>query len=144
MEIFTIGFTHKSAEEFFGLLTGAGIRHLLDIRLHNSSQLSGFTKQADLAYFLREICAASYERQPSLAPTAEILNAYRQDKDWEAYEHRFHALLCTRRAETLYSPESLVAPTVLLCSEPKADHCHRRLVAEYWESSWGSLQIIHL
>ncbi len=144
MEIHTIGFTHKSAEEFFGLLRGASIRHLLDIRLHNSSQLAGFTKQADLAYFLREICAASYEHQPLLAPTAEILKAYRQDKDWEAYERRFRALLCTRRAETLYSSESLLTPTVLLCSEPNADHCHRRLVAEYWKSSWGGLQIIHL
>lgn len=144
MEIYTIGFTHKSAEEFFGLLRGAGIRHLLDIRLHNSSQLAGFTKQSDLAYFLREICAASYEHQPLLAPTAEILNAYRQDKDWEAYERNFRALLGTRRAETLYSLESLATPTVLLCSEANADHCHRRLVAEYWESSWGGLQIIHL
>lgn len=144
MELFTIGFTQKSAEEFFGLLKRAGIRHLLDIRLHNSSQLAGFTKQTDLTYFLREICGASYEHQPLLAPTKEILKAYRQDKDWEAYEHSFHVLLSERRAETLYSPESFVTRTVLLCSEPKADHCHRRLVVEYWKSYWDGLQIIHL
>jgi len=122
----------------------AGIRHLLDIRLHNSSQLAGFTKQVDLAFFLGKICRASYQYEPLLAPSEGILHAYRQDNDWEAYEHHFRALLEERRAETLTSVESLVTPTVLLCSESSADHCHRRLVAEYWKSHWRELQIIHL
>ena len=95
----TIGFTKKSAEEFFGLHTRAGIRHLVDIRLHNSSQLAGFTKQVDLDFFLGEICRASYQYEPLLAPTEKILHAYRQDNDWEAYEPPFRALLDEKRAE---------------------------------------------
>lgn len=68
MEIYTIGFTKKSAKEFFHALKKAGIKRLIDIRLNNSSQLAGFTKQDDLAFFLKELCDAEYEYKPTLAP----------------------------------------------------------------------------
>ena len=68
MEIYSIGFTQKSASEFFNLIRANGIQRLLDVRLNNTSQLAGFAKQADLAYFLREICNCAYEHQPLLAP----------------------------------------------------------------------------
>lgn len=55
MVIYTMGFTKKSAEEFFELLRKNNVKHLIDIRLNNSSQLAGFTKGSDLKYFLREI-----------------------------------------------------------------------------------------
>ena len=42
MEIYSIGFTKKSAGEFFGALKTAGIERLLDVRLNNTSQLAGF------------------------------------------------------------------------------------------------------
>jgi len=55
MKIFTIGFTKKSAEEFFTLLKDAGVRRVIDIRLNNTSQLAGFAKARDLEYFLKAI-----------------------------------------------------------------------------------------
>ena len=76
MEIYTIGFTQKSAAEFFGALRRAGIKRLIDVRLGNTSQLAAFAKRDDLAYFLGEICAAEYRHEPMLAPTAEILDDY--------------------------------------------------------------------
>ena len=69
MEVYSIGFTQKTAEHFFGLLNRAGIRRLLDVRLNNVSQLAGFAKREDLRYFLREICGAEYVHEPLLAPT---------------------------------------------------------------------------
>ncbi|MBI1789085.1 MAG: DUF488 domain-containing protein, partial [Acidobacteria bacterium] len=60
MEIYTIGFTQKSAEQFFGILKQAGIGRVIDVRLNNVSQLAGFTKKNDLRFFLREVCAAEY------------------------------------------------------------------------------------
>jgi uncharacterized protein (DUF488 family) len=87
MEIYSIGFTQKSASEFFGTLKARGIERLLDVRLNNTSQLAGFAKQADLAYFLSEICGAAYEHEPLLAPTQDILDAYKKHKgSWALFD----------------------------------------------------------
>ncbi len=145
MEIYTIGFTQKSAQEFFEALKRAGIRRLLDIRLSNSSQLAGFAKRDDLRYFLREICGADYEHEPLLAPTEEMLALYKKGKgDWAEYERKFLALMAERRVEEYVERESFDTPTVLLCSEPTAERCHRRLVAEYLKEKWGDVEIVHL
>ena len=145
MEIYTIGFTQKSAEQFFGLLRVNGIQRLLDVRIHNSGQLAGFTKKTDLEYFLRELCGAEYVHEPQFAPTQELLKNYRDKQvDWDEYERIFDGLMRERRAETLFAPEFFATPTVLLCSEATADQCHRRLVAEYLRDRWGDVEIIHL
>jgi len=145
MEIYTIGFTQRTAAAFFGALKEAGIRRLVDVRLNNRSQLAGFAKRGDLAYFLRELCAASYRHEPLLAPTQEMLDAYKKAKgSWDDYERRFIALLRERRVEEAISPAIFAVPTVLLCSEATADHCHRRLVCDYLDTHWGNVRAIHL
>lgn len=145
MEIYTIGFGRKSAREFFGALRTAGIKQLLDIRLHNTSQLAGFAKRDDLAFFLAELCGASYRHEPLLAPTEELLKTYgKRKRDWPEYESRFRALLVERRIEEKLDRALFDKPTVVLCSEPTAERCHRRLVAEYLERQWGNLCVVHL
>ena len=145
MEIYSIGFTQKSAGEFFGALKTHGIERLLDVRLNNTSQLAGFAKQADLAYFLREICNCAYEHEPLLAPEQEMLDAYKKRKgDWDKYAEEFLALMRSRSIETAISRDSFAQRTVLLCSEPTAEHCHRRLALEYLQQAWGGVTIRHL
>ncbi len=145
MEIYTIGFTQKNAEAFFTLLRDAGIRRLIDVRRHNSSQLAGFTKRDDLRYFLRELCRAEYHHEPRLAPTAELMEDYRHNKiTWPEYEERFRRLLEERDLTTFVARHLFAVPTVLLCREPTAAHCHRRLVAEYLQRLWGDVVIRHL
>lgn len=145
MEVYTAGFTKRTAEEFFGTLRRAGIRRLIDIRLNNSSQLAGFSKREDLAFFLRELCQADYLHEPLLAPTQEMLDAYKKEKgSWADYEGRFLALMQERRVEEKIDQKLFSVPSVLLCSEATAQHCHRRLVAEYLQAKWGNMQIIHL
>ncbi len=145
MEIYTIGFTKKSARKFFDALRSAGIRRLIDIRLNNSSQLAGFTKQDDLAFFLKELCDAEYLHRPILAPTKEILDDYKKKRiTWEEYERRFMALMKERKIEEVLNKGLFDIPTVLLCSEPKPDKCHRRLVSEYLRDKWGNIRITHL
>ncbi len=144
MEIYTLGFTQKSAAHFFGLLKDAGIRRLLDVRLNNVSQLAGFTRRDDLRYFLSAICGAAYQHEPLLAPTKDILTAYRNTHEWQAYAEAFNALIAARRVETLFTPEFFTIPTVLLCSEPTPDQCHRRLVAEYLQQHFRGLTVVHL
>jgi uncharacterized protein (DUF488 family) len=145
MEIYTIGFTQKKAADFFGILNQAGIKRLIDVRLNNVSQLAAFTKKDDLAYFLRQLCGADYVHEPLLAPTEEILNAYKKSKgQWSDYENSFTQLMAERQIEEKIDPRLFDVPTVLLCSEPTPEHCHRRLVAEYLQSKWGNLTIKHL
>jgi len=142
MEIYTIGFAKKSAEQFFGTLRKAGIKRLIDIRLNNTSQLAGFTKRDDLKFFLKELCGADYIHEPLLAPTAEILNSYKKKKiNWEEYETLFLNLLAERRIEEKIDQNLFNEPTGLLCSELKADHCHRRLVSKYLKGKWGNVEI---
>ena len=145
MEISTIGFARKTAAEFFGALRAAGIRRLVDVRLNNSSQLAGFTKQCDLPFFLRELCAAEYIHEPLLAPTHEILDDFKKKRaTWDDYERRFRALLDERRVDERLGRALFEQPAVLLCSEPKPDKCHRRLVAEYLQLKWGNVTVVHL
>ena len=142
--IFTIGFTKKTAEEFFTLLIRAGVKRVIDIRLNNVSQLAGFAKRDDLRYFLRSIGGIDYLHRPDLAPTQQILDAFKKNKgSWPDYERDFLALLSERRVEMHVTPE-LLHEGCLLCSEEKPTQCHRRLVAEYLRSKWGNVGIIHL
>ncbi|OPC80377.1 hypothetical protein B4N89_04940 [Embleya scabrispora] len=144
MKLYTIGFTKKSAEKFFGLLQGAGVTALVDVRLNNVSQLSGFAKRDDLRYFLSALCGAHYSHRTELAPTQEMLDAYKkQGVGWAAYEERFLGLMKVRRIEDVVPREAL-DNAVLLCSEETAHHCHRRLVAEYLARHWNDVTIEHL
>jgi uncharacterized protein (DUF488 family) len=145
MEIYSIGFTQKSASGFFGTLKANGIERLLDVRLNNTSQLAGFAKQTDLPYFLREICGAAYEHEPLLAPTQEILDAFKKHKgSWDVYTEAYLALIQSRKVESVLSQERFQKKTVLLCGEPTAERCHRRLALEYLQKNWGGVRIIHL
>jgi uncharacterized protein (DUF488 family) len=146
VEIFTIGFTRTTAEDFFERLKSNGIERLLDVRLNNRSQLAGFAKRDDLAYFLSELVGAEYEHAPLLAPTQDILDDFKKKKEmpWEEYEDRFLRLMRERRIEDQLAPREFSQRTVLLCSEDTPEHCHRRLVAEYLREHWKDVEIIHL
>jgi uncharacterized protein (DUF488 family) len=144
MKIFTIGFTKKSAESFFAKLKSAGVKRLIDIRLNNVSQLAGFAKQEDLRYFAKAICDIDYVHILDLAPTKDILDAYKKNNgDWKLYQRSFVELMKLRRVEDNLA-RALLDGGCLLCSEDKPDQCHRRLVAEYLKEKWGEVEIEHI
>lgn len=144
MKIYTIGFTKKTAEYFFGALRKAGVQRIVDVRLNNVSQLAGFAKRNDLEFFARELCDADYVHIPDLAPTKDILDAYKKNKgSWQEYEERFLELMKKRRIEQTV-PRELLEGGCLLCSEDKPHYCHRRLVVEYLKEHWGNMDVEHL
>jgi len=144
MKVFTLGFTKKSARTFFTRLRESGAKRLVDVRLNNVSQLAGFAKKDDLQFFLREICGMDYVHLPILAPTQQMLHSYKKAKgDWATYEREFLALMKERKIEDKVTREQL-EDSCLLCSEDTADHCHRRLVAEYLRDRWPNIEIMHL
>lgn len=145
VDVFTIGFTKSNAERFFERLLKAGVRKIVDVRLHNTSQLAGFAKAEDLAYFLKKIGSIQYVHQPLLAPTDNILKAYKKDKgDWGVYQGRFLDLMAERKIEQRLKPDMFEA-ACLLCSEATPHQCHRRLVCEYLNQKWDQkLSVRHL
>lgn len=140
----TIGFTKKTLREFIETLRAAGVRRVVDVRLRNTSQLAGWSKHPDFAYLLNEGFGIAYEHHPEFAPTGELLDGYKQDHDWPRYEERFNQLLAERapanEARALLAREGIC----LLCTEPTAEQCHRRLVAEYLRGLAPELEIKHL
>lgn len=131
MNIYTIGFTQKSAEKFFKLISANNITTLIDVRLNNTSQLAGFAKKDDLKFFLKELCNCEYLYLPDLAPTKEILKPYQDKKiTWQVYEEKFLNLIAQRNIEK-YIDETYLNQGCLLCSEHEPHYCHRRLVIEY-------------
>lgn len=144
IKLFTIGFTGKSAEQFFDLLIRAGVKKIIDTRIHNVSQLAGYAKGKDLKYFAREIGNIEYEHRKDYAPTKVLLKQYR-DKviSWPEYEKAYKSLLEERKIKSNTDFETL-HEACLLCSEHEPDHCHRRLLAEYFKKANKKIRIIHL
>ena len=144
MEIHTIGFTQRAAKEFFGVLRDAGVRRLIDVRLNNTSQLAAFAKKDDLAFFLHELLGVDYRHEELLAPTPNLLDAYRKRRiDWAAYERSYLELLDERQVKHALD-RALFDKAVLLCSEPTPERCHRRLAAEHLAARWGDVAVVHL
>ena len=144
MKLVTIGVTKKSAEYFFKVLSDSQVRQVVDVRINNTGQLAGFTKKPDFEYFLRTLCNVDYRHAVELAPTRDLLKAYKQRRcTWKEYERRFRRLIEERQIERIFTPSEL-DNTCLLCSEPGPEQCHRRLVAEYLSVHWVDVQIEHL
>ena len=143
--IYTIGYKGKSLETFITQLRRAGVDAVIDVRLRNTSHLAGYTKRDTLDFLLRVGFGIAYEHHPELAPTPEILDAYRADQDWAAYTANFLPLMEERAAEEV-GREVLArySAPCLLCAEPTVEHCHRRLVAEYWARHIAGLNVVHL
>lgn len=144
LPLFTIGFTQKSAQDFFSRLKSAGVKTVIDTRLNRTSQLSGFAKESDLRFFVRELCNADYRVEASFAPTEPMLKAYKSGKStWDEYESEFKSLIASRRIERVFDRGQLQS-ACLLCSEDQPHHCHRRLVAEYLRETLGGIDVVHL
>ncbi len=142
--IYTIGFTKKTAEEFFAKVRDSGVQRIVDVRLNNTSQLAGFSKRDDLIFFLREIVGIDYVHIPELAPTQDILDAFKKHKgSWDVYEEEFLTLMEKRRIDKTVA-RNVMGNGCLLCSEHKPHHCHRRLVTEFLERKWGGVETTHL
>lgn len=146
IDIATIGFTEKSLKDFLSLLKDANVTYLVDTRLNNTSQLSGFAKKNDLKYILEEFMNIKYIHRLDLAPTKDILTDYKAKKiTWEEYKKRYLNLLKDRKIEDNIDqlfPES--GTVCFLCSEHQHQNCHRSLLADYIKDIKGDINIIHL
>jgi uncharacterized protein (DUF488 family) len=144
VKLFTIGFTQRTAEDFFTRLQHAGVRRIIDVRLNNTSQIAGFAKSHDLEYFLKAIAAIEYAHRPEFAPTQEMLDAFKKHKGaWADYEREFNALI--RERDIAHRTRELLRDgDCLLCSEFTADQCHRRLLTDHLQQHTPQIEVVHL
>ncbi|MDR1699968.1 MAG: DUF488 domain-containing protein [Lachnoclostridium sp.] len=131
IELYTIGFSEKSAEHFFELLRTNGIQLLIDVRLKNTSQMAGFSKKDDLKYFLKTICNCNYLHIVEFAPTEDLLKGYKDKKiSWNEYENQYVDIIKKRDVISTLIENHTTQKVCFLCSEHLPDKCHRRLLAE--------------
>lgn len=144
MKLYTIGFTKKSAETFFETLKANDVRTVLDIRLKNNTQFAGFTKRDDLPYLLQKIGGIGYRHWIEAAPTADLLKRYQDEEiTWGTYKKEYNRLIKARNvAEGVTAAE--LDRACLLCAEPTAERCHRRLLAEHLAAKFPKITIVHL
>ena len=145
VRIFTIGFTGSNAEHFFTRLHSENIKKVIDTRLWASSQLAGFAKKQDLPYFLKKIVNIDYEYRKDLAPSEDILKAYKDGKiNWNEYEIKYKNLIHHRDIANVLKPQDL-AHSCFLCACKTQHQCHRRILVEYLQDNWSiSLEVKHL
>ncbi|MBV6444647.1 MAG: hypothetical protein IFNCLDLE_00910 [Ignavibacteriaceae bacterium] len=145
MKLYTIGYTKKSAQEFFETLKKNGVKRILDVRESNSNLFAGFTMKQNIGYFLKEICNIDYQELKILAPTKDIRLKFHDSgyKEWETFKNGYNELLKTRDLKNQID-KNLLEDAALLCFEPTADHCHRRLAAEHLKEIYPDLEIVHL
>ena len=140
MEIYTIGFTQKTAEEFFKILEDNNIEQILDVRLNNTSQLAAFTKKQDLKFFLKKIANINYYHFKFLAPTKEMR---KKVNDWQTYSSEYLNLLKERKVLEKLDKDFFKKKTCILCSEPLADDCHRGILANYLKKHW-KIEVVNI
>ena len=145
ISLYTIGFTKKSAELFFELLKKNGVKQLIDVRISNGSQLAGFAKGKDLAYFVKQICGINYKHITDFAPTKDLLDRWHKESiTWEEYIAEYTAMLKHRDIIKKFGVKQFDG-ACFLCSEETPEMCHRRLLTEYMQNnSQEEVKIIHI
>ena len=145
-KVYTIGFTKKTAEEFFTLLRNNDISLVVDVRLNNTSQLASFSKYPDIVFFLESICKIDYKHDLMFAPTALTLSKYKKKEiGWNEYVDDFSDTMNKRHIKDHIRYNYSLSPNIcLLCSEPVPTYCHRRLVADLFKEVFPNINIIHL
>lgn len=142
--LYTIGTTKKSLKQFIKLLQQNKIETLIDTRLHNTSQLAGFSKKDDLSFILG-LVKIKYSHNLSLAPSQEFLRPFKHKQlSWEQYENFYIDLIKNRHVEKQINNIVGTGHNCILCSEDSPSHCHRRLLAQYLKEFDASIQIVHL
>lgn len=143
--LFNIGFTQKTAEEFFEKLRVNKIECLVDIRLNPNGQLSRFAFEKDLPYFLDKLVdGCKYAHRIDLAPKKELLMQVRDktnpmSKDYKLFEVAFNKQLKTEsHINDFVTKFGKYSRVVLLCSEPTTEKCHRRLVSDMLLKIFGT------
>ncbi|KMK90760.1 DUF488 family protein [Rossellomorea marisflavi] len=146
MKVTTIGFSKKSLEQFVNLLKEAEVDCLIDTRLNNTSQLSGFAKKNDLKFILENFLNINYLHDKELAPSSEILTDYKKKlMSWEDYKVSYTNLLLQRKVQNRVDELLSLGKTIcFLCSEHQPEQCHRSVLVDFIKQYNKQIVVQHL
>jgi uncharacterized protein (DUF488 family) len=146
MILYDIRYAQKPAKRFFEEIKEHKMEIVIDIRLGNTSQLAGFTKKDDLAYFLEEICGCDYEHRPDLAPTKEMIDGYKSKSvTREEFECRYCEIVRDRGAVSGFADKYGEYGRVgLLCSGAGINSCHQKLLSDMLAEQIPSLTVVNV
>lgn len=130
--VITLSAYQTTAERFFTILVDHKVDLLLDVRLHNTNQLCGFTKQRDLAYFAKVIAHADYLHDVDLAPSQELLQPYlHHDIDFDEYASGYRALIEGRGGIAIFDRDAGPhASVAILGTATKKRRSHAEVLAQ--------------
>ena len=147
-DLYTIGFTKKTAEQFYNLIRNNGITTIIDVRLNNTSQLASFSKYPDIVFFLHEICNCKYISERFFSPEEKTLKDYKNNAiTWEEYVIQFNETLERRCIKDFisrnYSKIVQNEKICFLCSEDLPNMCHRKIIADIFAELFD-MKVNHL
>lgn len=128
--LFTIGTQGRHDDDFVAVLNQYKIDAVIDIRLRNEGRYYRFAS----GKHIKALCEANgiaYRHETRFSPTGEMLDRFKADYDWPAYEQAYRALIVERDMPRIWQEVAggFDRPC-LLCAETTAETCHRRLLAE--------------
>ena len=128
--IFTMGTVGRHDEDFRAVLRERQIDAVIDIRLRNEGRYYKFAS----GKHIKALCEANgiaYRHDTRFSPTGEMLDRYKADQDWPAYEVAYRALLQERDMPRIWQEVAGgFQQPCLMCAERTAEQSHRRLLGE--------------
>ena len=127
--VFTLGYEGRTLQELVGLLDRLGVRQVADVRENPWSRRPGLDRDT-LARILEER-GVGYRHFGALGCRFEARTALRRGGDFAPYAEAYREHL--RGAERVVRDlEAFLreAPTAVLCTERRAEECHRLVLAE--------------
>lgn len=141
--LYTIGTSGRHDDDFIAVLKQHQIDAVIDIRLRNEGRYYKFASGKHIKV-LCEAQGIAYRHDTRFSPTAEMLDRYKTDQDWPAYERAYRALVAERDMPAIWAQVTAggYLRACLLCAERTAEQCHRRLLGEALAATPADL--IHL
>lgn len=144
MNLFTIGYEGRAADELPDSIAAAGVTTLVDVRDLPLSRKRGFSKNA-LAALLTD-SGVDYVHERRLGNPKELRDYVKSGGDWDWFADTFRERLTTAD-DALDSVLAIIERgevVCLLCFEADATRCHRSLVAEALADKADGLAVTHL
>ena len=144
VQLWTIGHSTRSADEFGQMLRAHDIRTLVDVRsFPGSRRYPQFNKTA-LSDFLRTL-GISYEHAPRLGgrrkPNAQSHNSAWKNASFRAYADYMETLEFKEGIRDLIAIAGKES-TAIMCAESLWWRCHRSLIADYLKAA--GVTVVHI
>ena len=144
-QIWTIGHSTRSIDDFIAALQANQIKLVADVRLlPGSRRHPQFNKEA-LADSLGN-CGIRYEHFPELGgrrkPKPDSLNTAWRNEAFRGYADHMETEEFQNGIDRLLDLATEIGPTAIMCAEAVWWHCHRSLISDLFKSR--GVEVLHI